>query len=67
MKANPYINLDEVTQLLTEIHGIARKTNFIRKGKVGSWKEELSDESIEKMDKWIENNKISGLWDDLYI
>lgn len=64
MKTNPYINLDEITQMLTEIHGVPRKTHFFRKGMVGTWKEELSDESIKKMDKWIENNKISGLWED---
>jgi len=63
MKANPYINLDEITQMITEVHGISRKTNFFRKGKVGSWKEELSPESIAKLDAWIKRNKIEGLWD----
>lgn len=65
MKVNPYINLDEITHMLTEIHGVPRKNHFIRKGKVGSWKEELSEESIYKMDQWILQNKIPGLWDDL--
>jgi len=66
MKANPFINLDEITNQLTQIHGLTRKTHFMRKGKVGSWKEELSPESIKKLDDWISSNKIKGLWDDLF-
>jgi hypothetical protein len=64
MKSNPYVNYDEITDKLTRVHGVERKTHFMRKGKVGSWKEELSTESIQKLDAWIEINKIPGLWDD---
>jgi estrone sulfotransferase len=67
MKANPYINLDEITNHLTQIHGIPRKTHFMRKGKVGSWAEELSSDSIAKLDEWISKNSIPGLWDDMLI
>jgi len=65
MKTNPYVNYDEITNYLTEMHGQGRKTHFIRKGKVGSWKEELSPDSIKKLDEWIARNKIPGLWDDI--
>ncbi len=64
MKSNPFVNYDEVTDKLTRVHGVERKTHFMRKGKVGSWKEELSLESIQKLDAWISVNKIPGLWDE---
>lgn len=64
MRTNPYVNYDEITDKLTSIHGVERKTHFMRKGKVGSWREELSPESVGKLDAWIEVNKIPGLWDD---
>jgi len=65
MKSNPYVNYDEITDKLTRVHGTERKTHFMRKGKVGSWKEELSVGSIQKLDAWIANNRIPGLWDDI--
>lgn len=64
MKSNPYVNYDEITDKLTRVHGTERKTHFMRKGKVGSWREELSPQSIQKMDEWIAKNRIPGLWDD---
>jgi len=63
MKNNPYVNYDEITDVLIQTRGTERKTHFMRKGKVGSWKEELSSESVRKMDEWIAANKIPGLWD----
>jgi len=65
MKSNPYVNYDEITDKLTRVHGTERKTHFMRKGKVGSWREELSPQSIEKMNEWIAKNRIPGLWDDV--
>ena len=65
MKSNPYVNYDEITDKLTRVHGTERKTHFMRKGKVGSWREELSPHSIHKLDKWIEANRIEGLWDEV--
>jgi len=64
MKTNPAVNNDEITDYLTQIHGEARKSHFIRKGKVGSWKEELSPEIIKKLDDWIAKNMIPGIWED---
>lgn len=63
MKANPYVNLDEITDMLTKIHGQQRKTHFMRKGKSGSWKEELSAASVQKLDEWIQAKGIPGLYD----
>lgn len=65
MKANPYVNYDEITDKLTRVYGTERKTHFMRKGKVGSWREELAPQSIQKLDAWIEKNRIKGLWDDM--
>ena len=65
MKVNPYFNYDEITDVLIKSRGVERKTHFMRKGNVGSWKEELSPESIIKLNTWITQNKIPGLWDDL--
>lgn len=62
MRGNSSVNYDEITEYLTRLHGRERKTHFIRKGKVGSWKEELSSDSIEKLDKWIQGNKVDGIW-----
>ena len=65
MKVNPYVNYDEITDILIKSRGTERKTHFMRKGKVGSWKEELSPSSIQKLNEWIEQNKIFGLWEEL--
>ncbi len=64
MKTNPYVNYDEITDILIKSRGTERKTHFMRKGKVGSWKEELSPASIQKLNDWIERNRIQGLWDE---
>ena len=64
MKSNPSVNYDEITDKLTKVHGVERKTHFMRKGRVGSWREELSQDSIYKLDQWIAKNKIHGLWED---
>jgi len=61
MKLNPHSNRDAATDKLIQIHGVQRKTNFIRKGKIGSWKEELDEESIKKLDKWNAKNGIPTL------
>jgi len=63
MKKNPATNYDEITMLFSEkLHGRELKNPFIRKGKVGAWKEELSPKQIELLDSWIEQNKIQGLY-----
>jgi len=64
MKKNPAVNHDELTERLIKIHGMDRKSDFIRKGKVGSWKEELSSDSKKVLDEWMQKNKIPGLWED---
>lgn len=62
MKVNPFVNQECVVENLRKIHGRTHNSQFMRKGKVGSWKEELSPETVAKMDAWIEANKIEGLF-----
>jgi len=63
MKSNPYVNKEEVTELLVKAQGGERKSHYIRKGKSGAYREELSPTAIRKLDDWIENNRIEGLYD----
>lgn len=46
-----------------EIYNNDPKGHFVRKGIVGGYKEEMSEEMIKKFDEWIEDN-IKG-WEDL--
>jgi hypothetical protein len=62
MKNNPFVNQEGVVENLRKIHGRTHNSHFMRKGKVGSWKEELSPEIVAKMDHWIAHNKIEGLY-----
>lgn len=64
MKVNPSVNYGTVTQEMQRIHGVEKKNaSFIRKGKVGGWKEEMSPDAIKKMDDWIHNHYIPGLYE----
>jgi len=65
MKSNPAVNNDEAIGNLNQLLGIQKKTHFIRKGKVDSWKEELSAESVKKLDDWIAKNRIDGIWENI--
>jgi len=67
MKVNPYVNYESAAQFLTAMHGVQQKTDFMRKGKVGGWKEELSPDSVLKLNEWIARNRIPGLWDDILL
>ena len=51
MRKNPATNYDE---FIKEI-GVGVPFTFIRKGVIGSHKDEMSEKYIEKFDKWIEN------------
>jgi hypothetical protein len=48
MKTNNSVNHSE--KVRSEIKD---KTKFMRKGKIGSYKEEMTDEYIQKFDVWI--------------
>ncbi|XP_015594919.1 sulfotransferase family cytosolic 1B member 1 [Cephus cinctus] len=55
MAANPAINME----LLLQQKGISQKDpdmKFIRKGKVGDWRNYMSDELARKFDEWTEKN-----------
>jgi len=62
MKNNPAVNQLELIENLKKIHKREYSTQFIRKGKVGSWKEELSPEMNAKLDEWIARERIEGLY-----
>eukprot|EP00092_Neocalanus_flemingeri_P039868 GFUD01043423.1.p1 GENE.GFUD01043423.1~~GFUD01043423.1.p1 ORF type:complete len:322 (+),score=76.56 GFUD01043423.1:113-1078(+) len=49
MKANPMTNGSKIPKIEGE-------SDFLRKGKVGDWKNYFSSEQNEKMENWIENN-----------
>lgn len=57
MAANPAINLETI---LNRNNG--PDTKFIRKGKVGDWKNYMNEDLSQKFDEWIEkNSKGTGL------
>lgn len=62
MKNNKAVNLEQVTDLLKK-HGMLKaQYSLMRKGKVGSYKEELTEEMISLLEVWSEiNNKDTGL------
>ncbi|XP_011865836.1 PREDICTED: cytosolic sulfotransferase 5-like [Vollenhovia emeryi] len=56
MQANPSVNLP---LLLSDNNGMKANNSdfmFIRKGKVGDWKNHMSEELAQRFDKWIEDN-----------
>jgi len=62
MKNNPAVNQVELIANLQKIHKRGHSTQFIRKGKVGSWKDELGPEMNAKLDEWIDRERIEGLY-----
>lgn len=55
MKNNPAINGEEFIREVKEKHNLPTddpELTFIRKGEVGSWKQELPDYMIDKFKKW---------------
>ncbi|KAG7191123.1 hypothetical protein KM043_007155 [Ampulex compressa] len=55
MAANPAINLQRI---ITESNGENENSDFkfIRKGKVGDWKNHMSEDLARSFDEWIEKN-----------
>jgi hypothetical protein len=62
MKNNPAVSQEKLIKTLQKIHGLEYKSTFVRKGQVGSWKEELPTKLMDRFDRWIEENAISGLY-----
>lgn len=52
MKKNDSVNMDYYVSKLKENHLANEDGSFIRTGKVGKYKEELSPESIKELDAW---------------
>lgn len=67
MRNNPACNFEETVARRRNVHKLGESEEgqepftFMRKGKVGSWKEELSSEMIRKFDAWVKANKVEGL------
>jgi len=62
MKKNDAVNKEAFTKYMKELHGTDHNTKFMRKGQVGSWKEEISSKANAKLDEWIQANGIKGLY-----
>lgn len=65
MKTNPSVNYEDVVTKMRQLHGSNHDSQFMRKGKVGSWKEEITPEMNAKLDAWISKYKIPDLYDSL--
>lgn len=63
MSKNPAVNYEDVVSNMRNLHGTFHDSKFMRKGQVGSYKEEMTPEMLEKFDKWSERNRINGLYD----
>lgn len=63
MKNNPAVNYEDIVGNMRKMHGKNHDSKFMRKGKVGSWKDEMTPEMSAKLDAWIAQNKIDGLYD----
>ncbi|XP_046383768.1 luciferin sulfotransferase-like [Ischnura elegans] len=58
MQKNPAVNLQPLMSTLrgNDYMGAQDRPNFIRKGKVGDWKNYMTPELATKFDKWIADN-----------
>ncbi|XP_071445159.1 luciferin sulfotransferase-like [Hetaerina americana] len=60
MKSNGSVNYEFAVDKTQNLGLSEGDQHFMRKGKVNSWKEEISPEVAERFDAWIENN-LNGL------
>ncbi len=63
MRKNPSCNYEDIVSNMRNLHGTFHDSKFMRKGQVGSYKEEMTPEMVEKLDAWIAQNKIIGLYE----
>jgi len=64
MKKNGSVNSKAAYEVINKLFGRPSDLgDHCRKGKVGTWKEELSQDSTMKLEAWIEKNKIPGIWE----
>jgi len=59
MKKNKAINLEKTRpHFEAKFQKTLEEGFFIRKGKFGSWKEEMSQEYVKRFDTWIRANEL---------
>ncbi|CAL8122462.1 unnamed protein product [Orchesella dallaii] len=63
MRKNPAVNYEDIVCNMRNLHGSYHESKFMRKGKVDSWKDEMTPEMVEKLDAWVAKNKINGLYE----
>lgn len=63
MRNNPSVNYEDIVSNMRNLHGTIHDSKFMRKGQVGSYKDEMTPEMVAKLDAWIEENKITGLYE----
>jgi hypothetical protein len=63
MKGNPSINLDGAKEFFEKKFQKPWTNTFIRKGEAGAWEQELSKESVEKLNRWIEEKSVGLIGD----
>jgi hypothetical protein len=57
MKENPFVNRSDMLDMAKST--VEDRTIFMRKGKAGAYKEEMSEKYIKKFDEWIQK-KLNG-------
>lgn len=62
MKDNVAVNYSERPKWMTELSNSSIASPFMRKGIVGSYKETMSPEIIEKFESWAKTNGIRDVW-----
>lgn len=62
MKNNKAVNQEQITEMLKELGMVKAQYSLMRKGKVGGYKEDLTEDMVNLLDAWCEaNNKDTGL------
>lgn len=65
MKNNAAVNHEHLIESFTRKHGVARQSDFIRKGRINSWEDELSENAKQMLEKWCAQNcmkEFDSLW-----
>ena len=56
LKLDDHLYIDNFRHILTEANGDPMFNKFVRKGKVGDWKNYFDEETTKKWNKWIQDN-----------
>lgn len=63
MQKNPAVNYENMVADLRNLYGVQNDSKFMRKGQVGSYKDEMTPDMVAKLDAWTAKNKIIGLYE----